>query len=436
LLYSFKEEYYGSYSELAEQANGVAPAVEATMSGSKSSSSKSRKASSCPENTDDSCLSDDRKAELLAEFDIEITDVNANTSGYDELSDTFLQSFGYAVPDNANRLVIGGPIEKFNTGNEPNTYVIPVNLFKCIGEGIALGLSACEQNSSCTYFSLNQIYDEDGYDLQFRFYSPDSHTAQFDASDIVDGTSVNDFPDAPRATREFTVFKKTTQAAPAEFSDLSCDVPTAPFIGLAFVCSGIGNATLAQYNGGCCGANAGNDCSATVNAFNAATGNSLTQAQYCLCGSGVGGPLAPLGQGNLATDDFETYIAPIAQCLGPTNTALCLQCVVDTITDNGFGCNGRPVCEEDEDLNFITAKNCTDGIQTDGCICDGCGDVCIAPDGSSCLAQIQTGISCQLGSPADIVQDPLTGEFVNSGSCLNSKTGPGEARDFSCPSSA
>ena len=55
--------------------------------GKSGSSSKSGKA--CPDEADNSCLSDTRKASLLAKFGIQIT--NNNATGYDKLSDVFIK---------------------------------------------------------------------------------------------------------------------------------------------------------------------------------------------------------------------------------------------------------------------------------------------------------------------------------------------------------
>jgi hypothetical protein len=107
----------------------------------------------------------------------------------------------------------------------------------------------------------------------------------------------------------------------------------------------------------------------------------------------------------------------------------CLGCV-SKFTEK-FDCNSGPeVCEEDNAKNFITAMPCDEGeVQTDGCVCDACGKVC----GTQCKAEIQTSISCLLGSTFAVVENEK-GAFVESGSCLNSQIVSG-SRDFSCPSS-
>jgi len=438
LLYSFKEEYYGSYSELAEQANGVvAPAAMMGAKSHKESSAKSGKALSCPAEEDGSCLTDTRKADLLAKFGIPIN--STSDSGYDELPDTFLQSFGFAVPNSGNRLIINDleGFESFNEFNINNAYVIPISHFNCIEEAFALGASACNENEFCTYFSANQEYDKSGYDVQFRFFSAESETATSDGTAIENGPNVSGFPGAPRVAQKFTVFKKTTQAALTDISDRTCNVPPSTLAPLAFTCLGVfandAGATLGQYNGGCCGDTpplTPMQCEPFVDAFNAAAPFNFTQAGYCSCGPGVGGDL---GGANLVTDDFIKFIAPAAVCFDndpEADLGQCLDCATKVL--DPIGCIAGPLlCEEDDAKNFITATPCVDGVQTADCICDACGEVC----GTTCKAETQVAISCQLGSPAAIVQDPLTGNFQNSGSCLNSNTGPGSARDFSCPSS-
>ena len=220
---------------------------------------------------------------------------------------------------------------------------------------------------------------------------------------------------------------------PPDFSDVSCDVPPSTVTPLAFACLGVFQSdggvslppgtVLAQFNDLCCGGSPQTQCQGFVDAFNAATAFPFSVDQYCSCGPSVGGPL---GGENLVTTDFRDNIAPVATCLtnDQKNFAECLFCVTNFA--GSFGCfDGPPqICEADDTKNFITATACADGIQTDGCVCDACGDVC----GTNCKKSIQVAFTCQFGSPATTVQDPITGLFVDSGSCLNSLNGV----DYSC----
>ena len=222
-----------------------------------------------------------------------------------------------------------------------------------------------------------------------------------------------------------------TQAALTDISDRTCNVPPSTLAPLAFTCLGVyENGLLGQFNTACCGDTPPQVCETFVNSFNAAAPFSFTQAEYCSCGPSINGTL---GGENLVTDDFFQFIAPVASCLRDDPKADLEQCIgCATKVLDPIGCIAGPLlCEEDDAKNFITATPCVDGVQTADCVCDACGEVC----GTSCKAEIQVAISCQLGSPAAIVQNLSTGNFQDSGSCLNSNTGPGAARDFSCPSS-
>jgi len=406
------------------------------MSGNSASSSKSGKASACPAETGVSCLSDARKADLLADFGIAID--NDDASGYTKKENAFIQSIGVQAPED-NRLLIGGPLEEFNNGNE--AYRIPISMFKCIDEAYALAASACDKNALCVNFSVNQIplfgAGEGSYTIQLRFFGAQSVLRSIDGTALQQSASLPGFPSVPQGSRVFTGFIGNGQSDPQDIS--ACQVPPFTQAELAFTCLGVfqndGGASLppgtvlAAFNSGCCDANAGNDCSASVNAFNAAGNSTFTQADYCDCGPTIGGPL---GGGSLVTNDFIQFIAPSADCLGLDNLGPCLACASNFVTLFGSRgkdtCGGSLICEPDDALNFITAMPCEDGIQTDDCVCDACGDVCL---GSTCKESIQTALICQGGSPAETVLDPETDEFVDSGSCFNSLDGT----DFSCPSS-
>ena len=414
------------------------------MSGAKShkeSSAKSGKAASCQAGSGDPCLSDARRADLFAEFGIEITNVNA--TGYTKNDNTFIQSIGVQAPEADNRLMIDSvPLQEFM--NSRNVYSVPLERFKCIGEAYALAASACDNDEKCTYFSVNLISDTSGsgkYVSQFRFFSDDSVTKLINSTDIEVSPSFSGF-DQLRAARVFTAFLKDESDPPEEL--LPCEVPPSTQAVLAFTCLEVFRNTadgalppgriLGQFNGECCGANAGNDCSSRVDQFNAQAPLNFTQEDYCDCGPGVGGDLEG---GNLVTDDFVQYIAPVAfdDCLNTTQVLeQCLTCATkflnarNLLSRGSDTCGGSLICEPDDALNFITANNCTDGIQTDDCVCDACGDVCRVD--TTCTEKIQTALSCQLGSPAVTVEND-EGAFVDSGSCLNSLDGT----DFSCPSS-
>ena len=153
------------------------------------------KALACPVEEDGSCLTDTRKADLLAKFGIPITSTSGYDDlpdGYDKLPDLFLQSFGFAVPNSGNRLIIND-LEGFSVIDD--AYRIPISNFNCIEEAFALGASVCNENEFCTYFSANQFYDKIGYDVEFRFFSAESETATSDGTAIENGPNdVSGFP--------------------------------------------------------------------------------------------------------------------------------------------------------------------------------------------------------------------------------------------------
>ena len=378
----------------------------------------------CPAVVNNTCLSGDRKSILQSDFGITITNVNA--TGYDELEDVFVQGFGVAAPLTGNFITID-TLEEFNTlADFPvagPTYEIPISNFSCIDEVYALAASACDDNPDCTYFTVVERFSTSGGVAVLRFFSADSVTAQMNGAAIQGGPSVPGFSNAPRESRTYTAFIKTGEAEPQDFSEVLCDVAPFTQAALAFTCAAILTGAAADayavFLAGCCGGEPyAAICQPTVAVFNAAAGNAtFTQDDYCSCG-------------DLVTADFVQYMAPAAQCLvqDQQDFGKCLTCVSNFVAP--FGCGiGLPLCEEDDALNFITATPCEGGVQTDDCVCDACGDVC----GTQCKAEIQTALSCQFGSPAKVVET-ADGNFVDSGSCLDSRIVDG-ARDFSCPSS-
>lgn len=384
--------------------------------GKSGSSSKSGKA--CPNEADNSCLSDTRKASLLAKFGIQIT--NDNATGYDKISDVFIQSAGLAAPEGEGLTI--DALEEFQADTLGVIYVVDISDFSCIEEIYALAATACDNNEDCTYFSVNEFYDKVGYLATLKFFSEESVAAQVDVTEFKEAESVVGFPAAPRRTQEFTAFIKSGEAAPRDFSEVVCDVPPFTQTELAFTCAFVAESLGRFFTNGCCGGDPPAFCQNFVAGFNEATGSSFEQDDYCSCPS-------------LVTSDFVKYLIPSAECLldlDPTGAKFqqCLTCISNVVTP--FECTDFPsICEEDDAMNFISAMPCEGGVQTGDCVCDACGDVC---GGTACKAEIQTTISCQLGSPATVVQNDA-GDFVEAGSCLNSRTGPGDDRDYSCPSS-
>lgn len=182
-----------------------------------------------------------------------------------------------------------------------------------------------------------------------------------------------------------------------------CNVPPFTQTPLAFTCGSLftnPDAAFGTFLTSCCGDNPPAVCQGYVENYNAAAPAPFTINNYCDCP-------------NLLTPDFGQYIVPAATCLQgdpQANFQECLQCVSKFSAK--FNCNSGPeVCEEDDAVNFITAMPCEGGVQTDGCVCDACGDVC----GTQCKAQIQTSLSCQIGSPFAVVENE-DGDFVETGS--------------------
>ena len=98
--------------------------------GKSGSSSKSGKA--CPDEADNSCLSDTRKASLLAKFGIQIT--NDNAAGYDKLSDVFIQGAGLArLAAPVDGLTIDA-LEEFKVDALGVIYVVGISDFSCVEE--------------------------------------------------------------------------------------------------------------------------------------------------------------------------------------------------------------------------------------------------------------------------------------------------------------
>ena len=398
----------------------------------------SKAGKACPAEVDYTCLSDNRKSILQSDFGITITNDDPTANGYDELEDVFVQGFGVAAPPTGNFITIDA-FEEFNTlADHPGagpTYEIPISDFNCIDEVYALAASACDDNPDCTYFTVVErfIWWSSGGVAVLRFFSAASVTAQMDATAIEDGPSVPGFSNAPRETRTYTAFIKTGEAELQNFSEVLCDVPPSTQAELAFACLAIQLQEPETYEvftqALCCGEGQPIPIFETlclidsVTAFNTAAGATYTKDDYCSCPS-------------LLTPDFQQYMAPTFGCLvtdpdPQVNFPQCLKCVEKFVAP--LGCySGPALCEEDDIMNFITATPCEGGVQTDGCVCGACGDVC----GTQCKAEIQTGVSCQFGSPAatvETVDDNGNIVFVDSGSCLNSQI-VGGSRDFSCPS--
>jgi hypothetical protein len=371
----------------------------------------------CPVSGGNRCLSIPRQAILESKFGIPIDITDVDNAGYDKLENTFVQGYGFATPQPGNTLTIDA-LEEFkrNPADISPVYRVPISDFKCIDEVYALGVNACEDHPACTYFSVREVYGIEGYNADLWFWSQESVTAQTTYTEIEEGASVPGFPDAPRQSETFTTFIKDAAATPPDFSDFVCDVPPFSQTETAYTCFAIlfqAN-VLDTFFPTCCGDDPPVDsatCQASfVDPFNDAAGASFTLDDYCL-----------------VTPDFVQYMAPTFGCFFPDVSRFqqCLQCVSKFTAK--FTCNSGPeVCEEDDAVNFITAMPCEGGVQTNGCVCDACGHVC----GTQCKAQIQTSVSCQIGSPFAIVENN-DGDFVETGSCLNSQIVDG-ARDFSC----
>ena len=380
----------------------------------------------CPVSGGNRCLSIPRQAILESKFGIPIEITDVDNAGYDKLENTFVQGYGFATPQPGNTVTIDA-LEEFNVAEAGTSpfYRVPIKDFKCIDEVHALGINACEDHTDCTYFSVREDYGEKGYAADLWFWSNQSVTAVTDYGDdaisVGEGTSVPGFPAAPRGSEKFTTFFKVKDedAAPQVrlFEDYVCDVPPFTQTETAYTCFAIlfQASALDTFFPSCCGDDPpfnSTTCQAGfVDPINAAASVSFTLDDYCL-----------------VTPDFQQYMAPTFGCFFPDVSRFqqCLQCVSKFTAK--FNCNSGPkVCEEDDAMNFITAMPCDGGVQTD-CVCDACGDVC----GTQCKAEIQTSLSCQLGSPFAIVENP-DGDFVETGSCLNSQIDAVSGdRDFSC----